>query len=101
MTEVLRGGGRERPLKKRATGREKPFSFSNQLLHFSNQLLHFSVDTICLRVERERASLHKITFFPVAKEQEMVDASFFCSHFPPLLRRIPCAISFPFHLVRT
>ncbi len=34
-------------MKQRVTGREKPFSFSNQLLHFS-------LDTICLRVERER-----------------------------------------------
>ncbi len=70
--EVLGGGGRERPMKQWATGREKPFSFSNQLLHFS-------LDTICLRVqrERERACARSFsswtTFFPVAKEQEMVE----------------------------
>ncbi len=39
VTEVLGDGGRERPVKQRATGREKPFSFSNQLLHFSLDIL--------------------------------------------------------------
>ncbi len=33
---------------------------NGKLFSFSNQLLHFSLDTICLRVERERASLRKI-----------------------------------------